>query len=98
MITSVYNLFTGKLTKVLLKHRLDTRGVFGLTCCKTFFLKTFIQEQNKLVVRNIFCIYFPLLFDCLFNSLVSSADNLCKTVWSQIRPDIMWSLIWIKTS
>ena len=29
------------------------------------------------------------LFDCLFNSLVSSADNLCKTVWTQIRPYIV---------
>ena len=28
--------------------------------------------------------------------LVSSADNV-QTVWTQIRPDKMWGLIWIRT-
>ena len=69
MITSVYNLFTGKLTKVLLKHRLDSRGEFGVTCCKTFFLKTFSQEQSKLVVRNILCICHPLHCSIVYSTL-----------------------------
>ena len=36
MITSGYNLLSGNLTKVILKHRLESRGEFGVTCCKTF--------------------------------------------------------------
>ena len=28
---------------------------------------------------------------------VSSADNHCQTVWTQIRPDIMSGLIWFQT-
>ena len=37
MITSGYNLFTGKLTKVLLKHRLDSIVEFGVTIVVKLF-------------------------------------------------------------
>ena len=47
MIISGYNFFTGKLTKILLKHRLDSRGEFGVTCCKTVFFKDIYLVRTK---------------------------------------------------
>ena len=47
MITSGYNFFTGKLTKILLKHRLDSRGEFDVTCCKTVFLRHLFSQDKE---------------------------------------------------
>ena len=47
---------------------------------------------NVRQVSGVVCIFLTVC------SLASSADGLCKTVWTQTRPDKMSGLIWVQTT
>ena len=34
---------------------------------------------------------------CSFQKIISGLSSECQTVWIQIRPYILWSLIWVQT-
>ena len=33
----------------------------------------------------------------LFRKIISGIPSECQTVWIQIRPDVLWGLIWVQT-
>ena len=47
---------------------------------------------NSLLIGKFF-----ILFCQLFQKIISGKPSECQTVWIQIRPDILFGLIWVQT-